>query len=173
MAEGSEHDVAGAGVRHAGAPHGITLFDHAEISAEIAEAARPQADILEAHGLTEAQWNEASIFWMTRIGQDVREHGEDARIPQLYSDAFSKAQDALKPPPAMDAATYAKLVVDIQAAGGPAQPLAARSLSLADYLRLSRHMARLLSTDPAQAKTFSEAYQRLQPTTGPAERPDP
>ncbi|WP_437305810.1 hypothetical protein [Sorangium sp. So ce388] len=145
-----------------GAPHGITLFDHAEIAAQLAEGDRPLAVLLEARGLTESQWNEASIFWMTRMGDDVRKHAQDARIPHVYSDAFSKAQDALKPPPSMDAASYAKLVVDIQAAGGPAQPLAVRGLSLADYLRLSRHMARVLSTDAAQAKVFFEMYQRLQ-----------
>ncbi|WP_437291007.1 hypothetical protein [Sorangium sp. So ce406] len=167
MAEGSERDVAAAGVSQAGAPHGITLFQHAEISAEIAEGDRSQADILKAHELTEAQWGEASIFWMTRIGDDVREHGEDARIPHLYSDAFSKAQDALKPPPSLDAASYARLVVDIQAAGGTAQPLAARNLSLADYLRLSRHMARVLSADPAESKAFFDAYQGLQPAPQP------
>jgi len=150
-----------------GAPHGITLFDHAQISAEIAEADRPLAAILEPRGLTETQWNEASVFWMTRMGEDVREHGENARVPHVYSEAFSKAQDALKPPPPMEAATYAKLVVDVQVAGGPAQPLAVRGLSLADYLRLSRNMARVLSSDPTEAKIFFEAYQRLQPAAEP------
>ncbi|AGP41420.1 hypothetical protein BE04_11245 [Sorangium cellulosum] len=96
----------------------------------------------------------------------MRVHGQDARIPLVYSDAFGKAQDALKLPLTMDAASYAKLVVDIQVAGGPTQPLAVRGLSLADYLRLSRHMARVLSSDAAEAKTFSEAYQHLQPAAG-------
>ena len=126
----SEEDVAADGVSQSGAPHGITLFDHAQISAEIAEGNRFQADILQAHGLTESQWNEASLFWMNRIGEDVRVHGQDARIPLVYSDAFGKAQDALKLPLTMDAASYAKLVVDIQVAGGPTQPLAVRGLSL-------------------------------------------
>ncbi|MGK3964023.1 hypothetical protein WMF38_07570 [Sorangium sp. So ce118] len=173
MAIDTEPGRGGGDTSQTGAPHGVTLFDHAQMSAEIAEGDRPPAAILEAHGLTEAQWNEASIFWMSRIGEDVREHGQDARIPLVYSDAFAKSQDALKPPPSVDTAAYAKLVVDIQAAGGPAQPLAARNLSLADYLRLSRHMARLLSTDPAEARAFSEAYQRLQPAAAPAEPPAP
>lgn len=146
----------------AGAPHGLTLFDHAQISAEIAEGDRPMAAVLTAHNLTEAQWNESTMYWMARIGNDALEHGQDARIPHVYSDAFGAAQDALKPVRAMDAASYAKLVVDIQRAGGPAQPLAARGLSTADYLRLSRHWAYILSTDPAQARTYFEAYQALQ-----------
>lgn len=145
------------------APHGITLFDHAHISAEIAEGDRPLAAVLESHQLTEAQWNESTQHWMTRLSDDVRKHGKDARIPHVYSDAFSKAQDALAPLPPTDAASYAKLVVDVQRAGGPAQPLAARALSTADYLRLSRHWARALSSDAESSKIFFETYQALQP----------
>lgn len=148
-------------VTQQGAPHGITLLDHAQIAAEIAEGDRPTAEVLHARGLTEAQWNESTIYWMTRLGDDVREHGQDARIPHVYSDAFSKAQDAIKPVPSMDAASYAQLVVDIQLAGGPAQPLAARGLSTADYLRLSRHWASVLSSEPAQAKLYFEVYEAL------------
>jgi hypothetical protein len=150
-----------------GAPHGITLFDHAQISVEIGEGKRLPRAVLEAHDLTEAQWNESSLHWMARLGDDVREHGEGAQLPQLYSEAFGKAQDAQKPLPPTDAASYAKLVVDIQLAGGPAQPLAARGLSTADYLRLSRHWARVLSSDPAQAAVFSEAYQALHAASTP------
>jgi hypothetical protein len=155
------------GTTQKGAPHGITLFDHAQISAEIAEGDRPQASILEAHQLTEAQWNESTIHWMNRIGEDVREKGENARIPIVYSDAFAKAQDALKPllPPS-DAASWVKLVVDIQLAGGPAAPLAARGLSIADYHRLSRHWARVLSSDAEQSRVFFETYRALQPSAG-------
>jgi hypothetical protein len=144
-----------------GAPHGITLFDHAQISAAIAEGDRPQADILEARGLTESQWNDSTIYWMTRLGDDVQNNGKDARIPLVYSDAFGQAQDTLKPVPVMDAASYAKLVVDIQVAGGPAEPLAVRGLSMADYLRLSRQWARVLSSEPEQAKLYFEAYTAL------------
>ena len=129
--------AGGEDVTQQGAPHGITLLDHAQIAAEIAEGDRPTAEVLHARGLTEAQWNESTIYWMTRLGDDVREHGQDARIPHVYSDAFSKAQDAIKPVPSMDAASYAQLVVDIQLAGGPAQPLAARGLSTADYSRVT------------------------------------
>jgi hypothetical protein len=150
-------------VRLRGAPHGITLFDHATIAAELAEGSRPYAEVLSARGLNDAQWNESTSYWMTRMGDEVRERGKDAMIPQVYSDAFGKAQSALAEPPSMDAASYAKLVVEIQSAGGPARPLAARGLSTADYLRLSRHYARVLSSDPEQARLYFEAYQAAQP----------
>ncbi len=148
-------------VTQEGAPHGITLFHHARISAEIAEGDRPVAAVLKAHELTDAQWNESTLYWMTRMGDDVRQNGQDARIPHVYSDAFAEAQDAMKPVPPMDAAGYARLVVDVQAAGGPAAPLAARGLSTADYLRLSRCWARVLSSDPTQAKRYFEVYEAL------------
>ncbi|KYF49769.1 hypothetical protein BE04_24750 [Sorangium cellulosum] len=158
--ESKRRDGAGD-TTQAGAPHGITLFDHAQVSAEIAEGDRAVTAVLGAHQLTEAQWNESTLYWMTRLGDDVREHGQDARIPHVYSDAFGKAQDALKPVPPMDVAAYAKLVVDVQLAGGPAEPLAARGLSVADYLRLSRHWAKVLSSDPEQSRIFFEVYQAL------------
>ncbi len=144
-----------------GAPHGITLFDHAEISAAIAEGDRGTAEVLAPRRLTEAQWNASTAHWMARMGDEVRDKGKEARIAHLYSEAFGKAQDALKPVPVMDAAGYATLVVDIQRAGSPSEPLARRALSNADYLRLSRHWAKVLSSDPEQAALFFEAYQAL------------
>ncbi|WP_441292246.1 hypothetical protein ACSRUE_19220 [Sorangium sp. KYC3313] len=146
-----------------GAPHGVTLFDHAQISAEIAEGDRALARLLEARGLTEAQWHEVTLYWTQRMGDDVMDHAERARIPLVYSDAFSKAQDALRPLPAMDVEGYAALVAAIQAAGSPAQPLAARGLSTADYLRLSRHFARAMAAAPEQARRFFEVLQALSP----------
>ncbi|MEJ7728280.1 MAG: hypothetical protein WKG00_03610 [Polyangiaceae bacterium] len=150
-------------VAERGAPHGVTLFDHARISAEVAEADRSQAAILESHGLTEAQWNEATQYWMRRMGDDVMQNQQHARVPLLYSDAFSGAQDALKPLPRMDIEGYATLVAAIQNTGSPAPPLAARALSMADYLRASRHFARLMAADAAQAQRFFEILQALQP----------
>ncbi|KYF68179.1 hypothetical protein BE11_36390 [Sorangium cellulosum] len=152
-----------------GAPHGVTLFDYAEISAELAEGDRALARVLEVRGLTEAQWNEATLYWMRRMGDDVMAHAERARIPIVYSDAFARAQDALKPLPAMDIEGYAALVGAIQATGSPAQPLAARGLSTADYLRLSRHFARAMAADAEQSRRFFEVLQSLAP---PAEEVD-
>lgn len=153
-------------------PHGITLLDHAHLSAEIAEGARSQATVLAARRITEAAWNEATIFWMSRMDEDVRTHGQDATVPHVYSDAFSKAQDALAPLPPTDAASYARLVVDIQRAGGPSQPLSRRGLSTADYLRLSRHWAAVLSSDPAEARLYADAYQALHAPPAPPAPPD-
>jgi hypothetical protein len=163
--QSSPPPAGGPPVTQQGAPHGISLFDHAEIAARIAEGDTSTAAILAVRGLTEAAWNESTMYWMKQMGDDVLEHGQSARIPLLYSDAFGKAQDALKPPPQMDAASYAALVVDVQAAGGPAQPLAVRGLSTADYLRLSRHYAAVLTSDPEAARLFQDTYEALHAAT--------
>lgn len=145
------------------APHGITLFDHAQIAAEIAEGDQPITDVLSARGLSEEQWNESTVHWMQRMADDVLAHGENARIPIVYSDAFGSAQGALRPVAAMSPEAWAKLTVDIQRAGSTAAPLAARGLSQADYLRLARHFAALLSSDEAASAAFFRTYQSLQP----------
>ncbi|WP_437841395.1 hypothetical protein [Sorangium sp. So ce1153] len=160
-ASGRDEDDEAAAER--GAPHGVTLIDHAQMSAELAEGDRALARVLETRGLTEAQWNESTLYWMQRMGDDVMDHAERARIPIVYSDFFAKAQDALKPLPAMDVEGYATLVAAIQAAGSPAQPLAARGLSTADYLRLSRHFARAMAADTELARRFFEVLQALAP----------
>jgi hypothetical protein len=154
-------DEARSEVTERGAPHGITLFDHAQIAAELAEGDRPVRAVLDAHELTESQWNESTLYWMQRMGDDVQVNGERAMIAVVYSDAFSKAQDASKPLPPMDVEQYADLVAAIQTEGDPHRPLAVRSLSNADYLRLSRHFAKAMAADPALSQRYFERLQAL------------
>lgn len=162
-----DEDDADATAR--GAPHGVTLFDHAQIAAEVAEGDKPLRAVLEAHNLSETAWNETTMYWMTRMGDDVRDHAEKARIPVVYSDAFAKAQDALKPLPPMDIEGYATLVAAIQRAGSPARPLAARSLSVPDYLRLSRHFAKTMAQDPNQAQRYFDTLESFAPASEQAD----
>lgn len=143
------------------APHGLTLFDHARISAEIAEGAPPFAEVLRRNDVSEAAWNESTIYWMKRLGDDVLANGQHARLPELYSSAFGQAQDGMKPVPAMTPVEYAELVAQILVAGGPAEPLAARNLSQADYLRASRRFARQFAAQPADAQAFADRFAAL------------
>ncbi len=155
MVERGQDEGGGKATGH-GAPHGITLFDHAQIAAELAEGDRTLEAVLDARQLTESQWNESTLYWMQRMGDDVLANAEHARIPIVYSDAFSQAQDARKPLPPMTVEQYAELVAAVQAEADPAQPLAARSLSNADYLRLSRHFAKAMAADPALSQRYFE-----------------
>jgi hypothetical protein len=95
---------------------------------------------------------------MARLAEDARAAPTGATLVHAYSEAFARAQDALAPLPSLDAAAWAALVRDVQREGGPARPLARRGLSLADYLRLARHMARTLPSDAAEGAAFSAAY---------------
>ncbi len=106
---------------------------------------------------------------MGRIGDDALAHGKDARLALIYGDAFAKAQDARRAVLDMTPEAYAALVVDIQRAGGPAQPLASRGLSTADYLRLSRLYASRLTSDPEVSARFASAYEAHH---APAQRND-
>ncbi len=146
-------------------PHGIDLEQHARISAALAEGTRPQREVLEALGITEAQWNESSAYWMPKLAEDAQRNGAAARLPIVYSNAFSEAQDAAAPVPQMSPEDWAQLTVEIQVEGGPGQPLARRNLSLADYLRLARHFAKRLSSDPEEQRRFFERFLALQPPT--------
>jgi hypothetical protein len=154
-------DGESEGERAEAPPHGITLFDHAEIAAEIAEGDRPLAEVLAARKLTDEAWNESTMFWMKRMGDDALAHGKDARVALVYSDAFSRAQDARRAVVDMPPEAYAALVVEIQRTGSPARPLASRGLSTADYLRLSRAYAATLTTDAEVAARFAATYEKL------------
>lgn len=146
-----------------GPPHGIDLEQHATISATLSEGTRPQDQVLEGFRITDAQWNESTSFWMNALAEDAQKNGAEARLPIQYSDAYSKAQDALAPVPPMTPEEWAHLTVEVQDEGGPGQPLARRNLSLADYLRLARHFAKRLSSDPEEQQRFFDRFLALQP----------
>ena len=139
----------------------LTLEDHARISARIAEGDRSTKDVLDAEGIPEPEWNDATSYWMNAMAQDAAKKGAETTLALDYSDAFSRAQDALRPVPEMTPEEWAQLTVEILAAGGPARPLAVRTLSNADYLRLARHWAKRLSRDPAQNKRFMATFVAL------------
>ena len=139
----------------------ISLEEHARISAHIAEGDRPVKEVLDAEGVDETEWNAATGHWMQAMADDATKRGADATVVHDYSDAFSKAQDAIRPVPAMTPEEWAELTVEILKAGGPARPLAARTLSKADYLRLSRYWAKTLSHDTAQNKRFFATFEAL------------
>jgi hypothetical protein len=142
---------------------GISLQDHAEISAEIAEGDRKVDDVLGVRGLSQERWGRISLAWMQRLADDVKVHREHARLPMAYADAFGRAQNAKKAVPPMSVEEWAALTVQVTTDGGPQHALRARGLSQADYLRLARHWANVLSTDPVAARRYEKAFAALQP----------
>lgn len=146
-------------------PHGISLKRHATIAAELGEGELSPAEVLETHGIGQSEWNEASQFWMARLGEDALENGANARLALIYSDAFARAQDALAAPPTITPEDYAALVVDIMRYGGPHVPLSERGLSTADYIRMSRYFAARFAREPMDHRRYVVAFERLQPKT--------
>jgi len=145
-------------------PHGISLVAHAQISAALAEGTRPQNEVLASFQLNEKQWLESTTYWLPKLAEDAQANGAQARLAIEYSDAFSAAQDSFAPVKPMTAEEWAVLVVEVQRDENPSPPLARRQLSLADYFRLARHFARLLSSDPTEQKRYLDRYLSLQPS---------
>lgn len=131
-------------MQNEGPPRGINLFTFARISAAAAEGDRPLAEILMNESLTDAQWTDVTLFWARRMGEDAR--NPEPRVALAFSDAFAKAQDALKPVVVLSPEAWDALVLAIDdAPDGPTRVLAERGLGMADFSRLTRHWARALA----------------------------
>lgn len=139
----------------------VPLGLHARIAAEIAEGSRPVADVLAAHGVDEPTWHEASLHWHRAMGDEAEARRGDAELAGRYAAAFAEAQDELSPRVELTPEAWAELVSEVRDAGGLAGPLERRGLGAADYLRLQRHFAALLASDPDAAARFYQTYQRL------------
>lgn len=128
----------------------IDLDAYARISADLAEGDRPMREVLEAYGVAEAAWNDATLHWNVTMAEAAR---TDPSMAIRFSELFAAAQDAKKPIAPLDVAGYAALVNDVEAIG-LARALAARQLSNADYFRLVRHWARAIARDPALSRQY-------------------
>jgi hypothetical protein len=116
----------------------------------MAEGDRSLADVLRANALTEEQWSDATRYWSARMADDARESAELSVPPRVvldFSEAFAKAQDALRPLPVLDPRGWAALKRDVDERG-PGKALADRQLRLADYSRLVRYWAKRIANDP-------------------------
>ncbi|WP_437646538.1 hypothetical protein [Sorangium sp. So ce362] len=149
--------VLGAHVRDVGPSadiDGVGIEDFATIGAAIAEGDHPLEDVLRAFGLTTAQWDAISAQHTRRIAADAFEN-DPSTLADAYAAAFARAQDALRPVPAMTPENWAAVATEVAARGDEA--LVTRGLRRPDFLRLSRHWARELSRSPAVAKRYFAA----------------
>lgn len=133
----------------------VSLEQHAQIAAELAEAKQSQTDVLRAHGVTEPDWNNATLYWMDQIGRDVQDNGADASLAMAYSDAFGRQQDSLGGKMAFTAEQWAELQFDIEREGSLAVPLETRQLSQPDYFRLVRIFSKRVAQDPETQVRFA------------------
>lgn len=138
------------------APLGLEAI--AAISAAISEGDRPRDEVLRAHGLTPSAWDAIEARHNQRIALDAIENDPPA-LADAYAAAFVRAQDAIKPVPALRPEEWAALSHDVASKGDAA--LDARGLRKADFLRLSRHWARELAASPALARRYFAACYAL------------
>ncbi|HMA94025.1 MAG TPA: hypothetical protein VKP30_15140, partial [Polyangiaceae bacterium] len=129
----------------------LTLEEHARISAEIAEGDLSEAELLKRHGVSQQQWNDATLQLMTALAEDAQKNGAEATLALLYSEQFGAHQQSLKPSPDMTPEQWEELQFDIERSDGPDIPLAQRHMSMADYLRLVRVFAKRITEEPEVA----------------------
>jgi hypothetical protein len=146
------------------APHGIGLERFATISAAIAEGDRSLSEVLRAHGVSGAAWSEAQAHHLRAIAADAM-LSHTSNLAEQYAALYARAQDALKPVPAMTPEEWAWLELDIAARGQ--QALVDRGLTSGDHMRLSRHFAKELSANRALAKRHAAALAAPKPKTTP------
>ncbi len=142
---------------------GVSLEEYAAISAVVAEGTRPFGDVLADFRLTDKQWGPITLAWMQRIALDVQTHRELAKLPTVFSDAFARAQDRLAPLPPLTVEDWAALTLAVLTHGSPGPALKERQLTTPDYIRLSRHFASLLSSDPVAGRRYERAFLAMQP----------
>lgn len=132
---------------------------YATISAELAEGARPAAEVLAAFELDEAAWADLSRAFGEALAEDA---GRDGALAIAFSQAFAAHQDRLRPAPPLSVEQWAALEAEIEAWDSPAAALATFGLTLPDYFRLARRFATMLSRDPELEGRHAAARERLE-----------
>lgn len=151
-------------------PSALTLEEHARISAEIAEGDASEAEVLKRHGLSQQQWNDATLQLMTALAEDAQKNGVEATLALLYSEQFGAHQQSLKPSTDMTPEQWEELQFDIERTDGPDTPLAQRHMSMADYLRLVRVFAKRITEEPEVALRVQRRRAELEATPSPIDR---
>ncbi|WP_437281774.1 DUF2169 domain-containing protein [Sorangium sp. So ce375] len=121
----------------------VSLERCAIVTAELAEKPVPRADVLRAHGLSEARWAEAERRWRESMAEEARrcERALRDRFDAAYVGAWEAVRGALH------AADYARLIVATERSGGGAA-LGERELRRTVWARMKRLWARRLAEDP-------------------------
>lgn len=127
----------------------MSLDEFAAVSAAAAEGDLPLDAVLATRSWTVAAWREISDAWSRGIAADEA-------LAEAYAEAFVRAQDALRPVPAMTPEEWAVLVLDMAAEGPTA--LEKRGLRAADHLRLIRHWAKVLGADRGLAARYAKRF---------------
>ncbi|WP_437872223.1 DUF2169 domain-containing protein [Sorangium sp. So ce363] len=121
----------------------VSLERCAIVTAELAEKPVPRADVLRAHGLSEARWAEAERRWRDAMTEETRRR--ERALRDRFDAAYVGAWEAICGP--LHAADYARLIVATERSGGAAA-LGDRAIRRTVWVRMKRLWARRLADDP-------------------------
>lgn len=132
---------------------GYDLPRYVQLSAELAEGAKPREELLLANGLTERAWAHIELTWMLRIATGLLQG--DQSLALEYDTLYVAAQDALGPPdPTMPLDRYAGVVARLEVGQDPVEVFAAHGLTLASAARLQRAWTKRLARDIEMTDAF-------------------
>ncbi|WP_437320409.1 DUF2169 domain-containing protein [Sorangium sp. So ce385] len=121
----------------------VSLERCAIVAAELEERPIPRADVLEAHGLSEARWQEADRRWREAMADEVRRR--ERALRDRFDRAYVTAWEAVRG--ALSATDYARLVVATER-NGVSAALGESAIRRTVWARMRRVWARRLADDP-------------------------
>ncbi|WP_438017674.1 DUF2169 domain-containing protein [Sorangium sp. So ce315] len=130
---------------------GVSIEHYAALAAQLSERRAPRADVLGAHGLTEARFAEIERRWTSAMDEEDRRGGHAIR--DAYDAAYIKEWEAHRRP--FEIADYARLTVAAER-GHLAAALDALGIRRTLWIRLKRVWTRRL----AENRSLAAALQR-------------
>jgi hypothetical protein len=132
---------------------GYDLPRYVQLSAELAEGAKPREELLAAAGLSERAWAHIELTWMLRIATGLLQG--DQSLALEYDALYVAAQDALGPAdPTMPLEKYAGVVARLELGHDPIEVFDAHGLTLASAARLQRAWTKRLARDMDLTEAF-------------------
>ncbi|WP_437970753.1 DUF2169 domain-containing protein [Sorangium sp. So ce260] len=134
----------------------VSLERCAIVAAELEERPIPRAEVLRAHGLSEARWDEAERRWRESMAEEGRRR--ERALRDRFDKAYVAAWEAVRG--ALSAADYARLLVATERSGGAAA-LEERAIRRTVWARMKRLWARRLADDPRLRSRVEAELARL------------
>ncbi|WP_437580296.1 DUF2169 family type VI secretion system accessory protein [Sorangium sp. So ce887] len=134
----------------------VSLERCAAVAAELEERPIPRAEVLRAHGLSVARWDEAERRWRESMAEEARRR--ERALRDRFDKAYVAAWEAVRG--ALSAADYARLLVATER-NGAAAALDERAIRRTVWARMRRLWARRLADDPRLRSRVEAELARL------------
>ncbi|WP_437818740.1 DUF2169 domain-containing protein [Sorangium sp. So ce1078] len=134
----------------------VSLERCAIVAAELEERPIPRAEVLRAHGLSEARWDEAERRWRESMAEEGRRR--ERALRDRFDKAYVAAWEAVRG--ALSTADYARLLVATERSG-VAAALEERAIRRTVWARMKRLWARRLADDPRLRSRVEAELARL------------